>query len=553
MKQEPLVSIGIPTFNRPAGLRRTLECITGQTYMNLEIIVSDNGSPGDETQKVVMEFMKNDSRIQYYRQTENKGGLFNFKFVLEKATGEYFMWAADDDEWEDRFIELCISKIGNYSSAMTNFITLYRTRNLEKRHELPGLFPQHSVYENLHNHLLHLTPSLIYGLHKRNDILWVLKSDMFDWWDCFFISKLLVDGSRIMLIRDYIGYKAGIDTEDYILKPFNPRTNRAFQYYPFVRQHVLLITSCKKLTITEKLKLIDIVFMLGLNFFSKYEKKNKPILTNIVKIILKIRQLLRFSIKVPKKVIKYAGRLYFEKITGANISMTAVGTKNLSNREAWLEKTLKKIPAGHRILDAGAGELKYKKFCTHLDYISQDFGQYDGEGDKAGLQTKTWNNSKLDIVSDISNIPELDQSFDAIMCIEVFEHLPNPILAIKEFSRILKQNGILIITAPFCSLTHFSPYHYYSGYNQNFYKTHLPDHNFEIIEIVRNGNFFEYVAQEVRRIKSVAQNYSGGSKPNYLEQFIILCLLRMLNRFSNRDQGSDELLCFGYHVLSRKL
>lgn len=305
--KQPLVSVGIPTYNRPEGLRRTLECITGQTYQNIEIIVSDNCSPGPETEVVVQEFIAKDSRIQYFRQQENKGGPFNGKFVLEKATGEYFMWAADDDEWEDRFIEVCISKIGNYSSVMTNFITLYRTINLEKSHELPGLFPQHSVYENLHNHLLHLTSNLIYGLHKRNDILWVLKSDMFDWWDCFFISKLLVDGSGIMLIRDYIGYKAGIDTEDYILKPFNPRANRVFQYYPFVRQHVLLITSCKKLSITEKLKLIDIVFMLGLNFFSKYEKKNKPILTNIVKIILKIRQFLRFSIKVPKKVIKYVG------------------------------------------------------------------------------------------------------------------------------------------------------------------------------------------------------------------------------------------------------
>ena len=100
----PLVSVGIPTYNRPDGLRRTLECITGQTYKNLEIIVSDNCSPGPGTEAVVREFMARDSRIQYYRQGENKGPTFNFKFVLEKATGEYFMWAADDDEWESHFI-----------------------------------------------------------------------------------------------------------------------------------------------------------------------------------------------------------------------------------------------------------------------------------------------------------------------------------------------------------------------------------------------------------------------------------------------------------------
>ena len=116
----PLVSVGIPTYNRPKDLRRTLECITGQTYKNLEIIVSDNCSPGPETEAIVREFMAKDARIQYFRQQENKGGEFNFKFVLGKATGEYFMWAADDDYFEhDTLISKLVSKVkeGNYTLA----------------------------------------------------------------------------------------------------------------------------------------------------------------------------------------------------------------------------------------------------------------------------------------------------------------------------------------------------------------------------------------------------------------------------------------------------
>ena len=68
-----------------------------------------------------------------------------------------------------------------------------------------------------------------------------------------------------------------------------------------------------------------------------------------------------------KNIVKYVGRLSFEKMTGTSISMTTVGTKNQSNREAWLERTLNQIPTGSRILDAGAGEQKYKRFCPHLD------------------------------------------------------------------------------------------------------------------------------------------------------------------------------------------
>ncbi|MFH1461880.1 MAG: glycosyltransferase family 2 protein [bacterium] len=110
---QQLVSVGIPTYNRPEGLRRTLECITGQTYKNLEIIVSDNCSQGKETEEIMREFMAKDSRIQYFHQEKNKGAFFNFDFVLKKATGEYFMWAADDDEWELFFIESCIKEFYN--------------------------------------------------------------------------------------------------------------------------------------------------------------------------------------------------------------------------------------------------------------------------------------------------------------------------------------------------------------------------------------------------------------------------------------------------------
>lgn len=117
-KNPVVVSVGIPTFNRPDGLRRTLECITGQTYKNLEIIVSDNCSPGMDTEAVVQEFMERDSRIQCYRQETNKGAVYNFQFVLEKATGKYFMWAADDDIHEREFISSLVEPLENVSEIM---------------------------------------------------------------------------------------------------------------------------------------------------------------------------------------------------------------------------------------------------------------------------------------------------------------------------------------------------------------------------------------------------------------------------------------------------
>lgn len=105
MDDGPLVSVGIPCYNRPEGLRRTLECICGQTYRNLEIIISDNCSPDPDVERVAREFACKDSRVSYFKQDMNEGPIRNFNFVLKKSCGKYFMWAADDDLWQRSFIE----------------------------------------------------------------------------------------------------------------------------------------------------------------------------------------------------------------------------------------------------------------------------------------------------------------------------------------------------------------------------------------------------------------------------------------------------------------
>lgn len=139
--------------------------------------------------------------------------------------------------------------------------------------------------------------------------------------------------------------------------------------------------------------------------------------------------------------------LFYNQLNKKIFDMS-VGTQNEINRVSWLENTLTKIPTGLRILDAGAGEQQFKKFCSHLDYVSQDFAEYDGSGDN-------------------------------------------------------------------------------------------------------NGNYFEYLAQEIRRISDVASMYSKGNM-NRLERLALKTLLKTLQKFSNQDNGSSELLSFGYHVMAIK-
>ncbi len=226
-----------------------------------------------------------------------------------------------------------------------------------------------------------------------------------------------------------------------------------------------------------------------------------------------------------------------------------IGNNTDEVRVKWVKENLSSIPQGYKILDAGAGELKFKPDCDHLEYVAQDFGQYEGTGDE-GLQTGDWDNARLDIVSDITDIPVEDKSFEALLCSEVFEHIPDAVSALKEFSRILKPGGILLITAPFASLTHFAPYHF-CGYNKYWYQYHLPKLGFDIEVLDHNGSWFHFVAQELRRSRFIGKMYSikGVGLITRVAVIPILMLLTILSRF---DRGSHEALCFGYMIRATK-
>ncbi|MEO5643295.1 MAG: class I SAM-dependent methyltransferase [Bacteroidia bacterium] len=224
---------------------------------------------------------------------------------------------------------------------------------------------------------------------------------------------------------------------------------------------------------------------------------------------------------------------------------------NEENRRSWVKLQLEKIPTGSRVLDAGAGEQQYKSFCTHLKYVSQDFAAYKPENLDSGLQMPAWDYGKLDIISDITAIPETDGSFDVILCTEVFEHIPDPIAAIKEFSRLLRKGGTLILTAPFTSMTHFAPYHFSTGFNRFFYEHHFPRAGLKIEVLDYNGNYFDVISQELQRMDHVAIQYAKD-KPSWLEYRALKMVKKMTARFSSKEKGSTELMALGIHVVATK-
>ena len=147
----------------------------------------------------------------------------------------------------------------------------------------------------------------------------------------------------------------------------------------------------------------------------------------------------------------------------------------------------------------------------------------------------------MNIISDISNIPVEGGSFDSVLCVEVIEHIPNPILAIKEFQRIIRPGGHLILTAPFNSLTHYAPYHYSTGFSKYYYEKHLPENGFEILEITPNGDFFDFLSQEIRRINDVVETYGNKKYSGIFLSLLKYLIIKYLKRFSDESKNSSEI------------
>lgn len=95
----PVVSIGMPVYNGEKYIREALDSLLAQTFTDFELIISDNCS-NDATENICREYALKDIRVKYIRQAENIGANANFKFLLENASSEFFMWAAHDDYLE---------------------------------------------------------------------------------------------------------------------------------------------------------------------------------------------------------------------------------------------------------------------------------------------------------------------------------------------------------------------------------------------------------------------------------------------------------------------
>jgi len=109
----PLVTVGIPTYDRPQALASVVRAMLAQTYPNIEIIVTDDGDCR-ETRAALGELL---SRIRYVENPRRLGAYGNWNRTIELATGELMAIYHDHDIYDPHIVERCAALFVKHPSV----------------------------------------------------------------------------------------------------------------------------------------------------------------------------------------------------------------------------------------------------------------------------------------------------------------------------------------------------------------------------------------------------------------------------------------------------
>jgi glycosyltransferase involved in cell wall biosynthesis len=262
IKKLPKVSIIIPTFNNEKTIKKTIETIINQTYQNIEIIVSDNGST-DNTINIIKNFKKNIKIIFFLK----KKGMYNLESSYSLGTGKYTAVYHSDDIYEKTIIRKQVEYLEKNHSVNIVFTKAYQIndedniiRKLSYNLSSFTINSQTELFKNiLKNYNFIHCPTALFRTRNLKNLRWDIKkfntsSDLNLWF------KLLKKG-KIHILPEFLAS---------------------------------IRISNRQITEAERISTVDSDFIKVMKFY--YNKKN--ILTSLDKIDVKLFYTLIFRDKI---------------------------------------------------------------------------------------------------------------------------------------------------------------------------------------------------------------------------------------------------------------
>ena len=216
----PLVTVIIPTFNRPKFFKLALDSALNQTYKNIEVFVSDN-STNDETEILMQEYLAKDSRIKYFRHKDfNANDNWNFCRQYNNPKAEYVNWLMDDDLFYPTKFEIMVEIYRNNPDVslvnstrdvidLDGNITDRLGKISEESIKLPGKKAAERIFEHGENFIGEPTTVLIRKKFLRdNDLCWTdEEGGFFSLIDISTWLQLLTQGNMIYLAEPFSAFR----------------------------------------------------------------------------------------------------------------------------------------------------------------------------------------------------------------------------------------------------------------------------------------------------------------------------------------------------------
>lgn len=291
-----LISVIVPVYKVEKYLNKCIESIVNQSYMNIEIIIVDDGSP-DNCPKICDEWAKKDSRIKVIHQ--KNGGLSSARNTgINIAKGQYLSFIDSDDYVDKKFIESLYKAIKQENAEMS-ICEFYEFNEkgilLENKKRNKLINTLYSGYQILHNMMFNYKLSYIVAWNK------LYKKELFENVryktgkineDEFIIHRLFYKCNKVVCIDENLYYY--LKRNDSIMgKDFNVKNLDQFEaledrinYFSNINMNDLLLKAKSRLlysialnywflikakTIDEKTKMIYKTKFN--NFYKNYKKE----------------------------------------------------------------------------------------------------------------------------------------------------------------------------------------------------------------------------------------------------------------------------------------
>lgn len=249
----PLVSIGLIVFNGENYLREALDGLIVQDYENFELLISDNAST-DSTKDICEEYARIDKRIKYSRNTSNLGGANSSK-VLEMARGEFFMWAAHDDNWDKSYVSKCVAKLQEFPKAVmcSSEITFIDSKGIPLVHGGYGTHvnlgsrPGMAIQDRVRELISRVGWFAFYGVWRTDAIRKInFLSDTIQGYgsDVLLLQYMILVGDFVKVEEKLFYYRVADKektTEDYLLQIHGTKPVKVFKAYTYLAKELYKI------------------------------------------------------------------------------------------------------------------------------------------------------------------------------------------------------------------------------------------------------------------------------------------------------------------------